>query len=77
MDRVTDEQALALMEIDLDIDEVIRQMDEDADLSEADRGLVINYLRWAWINGYAQCYNALDVAARRLVKNPASWTLDK
>lgn len=48
------EQQLTLMHIDLEIEEIVRALDEtmEWEADDEDRGLVLQHLRWAYIDGY-------------------------
>lgn len=53
------EAIIELGEIDLAIEEVLRSLDEhlaefEIELEPVDRAMLINHLRWAFIEGYTQ-----------------------
>lgn len=55
---VPPEVALQFAEIDLAIEEAIRELDDSLDFEdEIDRTLVLHLLRWAYIQGYTDRHN--------------------
>lgn len=71
-DEITNEQAEALFEIDLEMMDAITDMQEQYPERE-DVDLIVQYMRWAFILGYCCLYEQLDTVARLAVKDPSAW----
>ena len=55
--EISDDEALHLGEVDLAIEDVLRSLDEcieDLGIEAVDRALIINHVRWAYIEGWTQ-----------------------